>query len=580
MQHQVEAGQRTGLRLSQRLLVHGCFGMERVSFMRFPRVVLSRWLFGLGLLSGSVTAAEAPLLRQEFAGARSLMASPELARFQKVAALPESLALWERWLTGWARQLPGGMGAGGGGAEWATWIRGWWEMPSVLEVHTDGGGELDWALGVRLGEGSAGEQGRGLAGMLAKAWGGGIPEEDAVGGEVALPAGGGVLRWGVRGDWLMVGLGKRSWAAVQARLEEGRAFPGDAGVAEVWRGEADLAEWARRRGWAEAPPVLLTSWPRVEWKVEPRQGRLRTQARLVLSGAWEGVLSKWVVPTPLVRDPLVGFTAMQGADLWLGNVSVLQGFGVQKWPSQVFQWSLLERPWQQYFAALTPSPTQLMSRLVPALPLRVMTNSTLQGQTFSLRTTNEARRVELHGIPFFAPFLEAMEVEGESLVHGGLFLPLRGAPPAPDGLLSQVTGRTNLVWYDWEVTGEEMVRAAPTGAGRMETNRVGRLQQWMHLVQFGQMLTQPRGNLPRTPAGAVAVPGTAWVMAALPFLGETITEVTLTGPKEMSVVRQSTTGLNSMELVALLHWLEGGDADQGKEVVGRRSAPAPTGRVP
>jgi hypothetical protein len=300
---------------------------------------------------------------------------------------------------------------------------------------------------------------------------------------------------------------------------------------------------------------------------------------LALSEAWEGDLSKWVVPTQLVRDPLVGFTAMQGADLWLGNMPGLQGLGVEKWPSQVFQWSLLERPWQQYFAALTPSPTQLMSRLVPALPLRVMTNSTLQGQTFSLRTTNEARRVELHGIPFFAPFLEALEVNGESLVHGGLFLPLRGAPPAPDGLLSQVTGRTNLVWYDWEVTGQELVRSAPTGAGRKETNRVGRLQQWMHLLQFGQMLSKPQGMLPRTSTGEVAVPGTAWVMAALPLLGETITEVTLTGPEEMTVVRQSTTGLNSLELVALLRWLEGGDADQGRGV-GRTPAAVPTGRVP
>lgn len=551
--------------------------MERVSFMRFARVAVRRWVVGLGLgfLTGWVLAEERPLLRQEFAGARSLMGSPGLTQFQKVAALPETQVLVGRWLAGVARHLPEGTGRLEG--PWKEWLRGGWEVPSVLEVSADEGGDLDWAWGLRFGEGRAGEEGRKLGGMLARVWDGVAPAGEAVGGEVALPAGGGVLRWGVKGDWLVVGRGDRGWAAVQARLEEVRGFPGDAGVAEVWRGEVDLAGWARRRGWAEAPPVVLTSWPRVEWKVEPRQGRLRTQARLELPGAWEGTLTRWLVPTQLVRDPLVGFTAMQGADLWLGNLSGLQGLGVQKWPSQVYQWSLLERPWQQYFAALTPSPTQLMSRLVPALPLRVMTNTTLQGQTFSLRTTNEARRVELHGIPFFAPFLEALEMEGASLVHGGLFLPLRGAPPAPDGLLSQVTGRTNLVWYDWEVTGDELVRLAPTGGGKKETNRVGRLQQWMHLLQFGQMLTQPQAMLPRTPTGEVAVPGTAWVTAALPLLGETITEVILTGPAEMTVVRQSTAGLNSMELVMLLRWLEGGFSDQGKGV-GR--TPVPTGRVP
>jgi hypothetical protein len=133
------------------------------------------------------------------------------------------------------------------------------------------------------------------------------------------------------------------------------------------------------------------------------------------------------------------------------------------------------------------------------------------------------------------------------------------------------------VWYDWEVTGDEMVQLAPTGGGRKETNRVGRLQQWMHLVQFGQMLTQPRGNLPRTAAGAVAVPGTEWVMAALPLLGETITEVTLTGAEEMTVVRQSTTGLNAMELVALLRWLEGEGPGLGRSVAGKQE---PSGRKP
>jgi len=125
-------------------------------------------------------------------------------------------------------------------------------------------------------------------------------------------------------------------------------------------------------------------------------------------------------------------------------------------------------------------------------------------------------------------------------------------------LLSQVRGRTNLVLYDWETTGQAVVATNPPG-GRgpaRATNQIGRLIHFKHLLQFLMMSTSTRPNLlPSTEAGTIAVPGGAWIDAAAPRLGNTVTEVTRTGPAELSVVRQSQVGFSSLELVHLLRWI-------------------------
>lgn len=131
--------------------------------------------------------------------------------------------------------------------------------------------------------------------------------------------------------------------------------------------------------------------------------------------------------------------------------------------------------------------------------------------------------------------------------------------PAPGGLVAQVAGRTNLVLYDWETTGRRFFpdqRPRCTGP-RILTNDIGRLIQFKHLVQFAQLMYNQKSlKLPTNSEGELLIPGTDWIDAALPLLGDTVTEVSRTGPAELSLLRQSATGFNTMELLYLLRWVD------------------------
>jgi len=89
---------------------------------------------------------------------------------------------------------------------------------------------------------------------------------------------------------------------------------------------------------------------------------------------------------------------------------------------------------------------------------------------------------------------------------------------------------TNLVYYHWEATGERL----------------------KELPQFAQlMLVVTRHN--QVNMGSAAG---KWMERAGATPGTSNTEVTQTGPTELTFQRTSPTGLNAVEFLALADWLE------------------------
>jgi hypothetical protein len=101
---------------------------------------------------------------------------------------------------------------------------------------------------------------------------------------------------------------------------------------------------------------------------------------------------------------------------------------------------------------------------------------------------------------------------------------------APPELLREVTSRTNLVCYDWELTGPQ-------------------LEAWFYTGQAFRLLSF-RDQLP--PACA----SVKWFQAVPPKLGNCATAVTRTAPDELSFMRRSSIGFSSVELHLLADWLE------------------------
>jgi len=152
--------------------------------------------------------------------------------------------------------------------------------------------------------------------------------------------------------------------------------------------------------------------------------------------------------------------------------------------------------------------------------------------------------------PMMFPTLQvAPETNGQFLLIS--FFPLlQKNKPMPDDLLKQFLGRTNLVYYDWEGTGQ-------------------RIMQWQ--LYSGMLPILARTALPLPVAAATNNPSAPprarpplvveenWITGLTPMLmdRDTITEITRTAPAELTVVRKSPFALTSLELVMLSHWLSG-----------------------
>jgi len=111
--------------------------------------------------------------------------------------------------------------------------------------------------------------------------------------------------------------------------------------------------------------------------------------------------------------------------------------------------------------------------------------------------------------------------------HFGAIAPLAGNLAL---LFEQVRGRTNLFYYDWEITQARLV----------------------HGKQFYQLLCGATGrHVPSTNTAAQR-----WIAAVGPKLTNTVTEITQAGPQELSLVRRSPIGFTGFELATLATLLD------------------------
>jgi hypothetical protein len=96
-------------------------------------------------------------------------------------------------------------------------------------------------------------------------------------------------------------------------------------------------------------------------------------------------------------------------------------------------------------------------------------------------------------------------------------------------LASQVSGRGDLVYYDWELTGQ----------------RSRQLRAVRQLLALALNKPMPTYELPAH----------QWLLGVDKKLGNAITEVSLAGPRELKFVRRSDLGLSAVELIALFEWI-------------------------
>jgi len=280
---------------------------------------------------------------------------------------------------------------------------------------------------------------------------------------------------------------------------------------------------------------------------------VRTRGELVFSKPLNWEFEPWNIPTNLVHNPLVSFTAFRGARAWIASIPGWNKLNLATAPNQGYIWGLGGAAVETYFAA----PLQGASNAVYTLSQRVL--ESWNPWLASNRIGEFQRAADLNGLswdgfPFVAPFLKHLTLPGGGFVYAGVGpeSPLTNA--IPEALTLEITAHTNLVCYDWETTGPH-------------------IQAVNYISQALRVMTQT-AQLPADSAGM------GWLKAISPKLGNCGTEITASDPTHLLCVRKSGLGLTAPELHLLADWLESPSFPRGLHTFLAPGPHPPIGRQP
>ncbi|MBI3414206.1 MAG: hypothetical protein HY043_02620 [Verrucomicrobia bacterium] len=485
-----------------------------VPFMR--RVYTVLMAIGLAVLCGCQKKSEPPaspppkpaepkvelLFRHHFIGARQLTALTNAARLRAVGELPESQKLLERALQKLSAapfqflQPALASNAVDGAALIRPLLDDLWRSESVSAVKKRGIAPTEWSLRVRLDEERSALWETNLI-QLAQAWQLGSATNTNTNGLIRWEIGltGSICKFQIVRDFgvMLIGVARGSLpeeASLLKRLKSSSQTESSTEWLEVEANTAWLAENFALPAWLQGPPA---QWPRTELRLANREGRVRSQARLLYLEPLALPLPPWQIPTNTIHDPLVSFTAARGLSRWLGKFEAISQLQLPPLADQIAVWAESEIPFLTFAAMPAPEATNLVTQVAQNLPALVGSNQTQRVVGEFLFETNRAE-LRWRAVPPVSPWLRPLDEPAGRFVMAGLFPYAPSRRPAPAELLAQVLGRTNLIYFDWEIT-------------------QGRLQQWRQIGQLPTLLTYellPNGRR-RQRGGRLAVPGDNWL---------------------------------------------------------------------
>ncbi len=331
------------------------------------------------------------------------------------------------------------------------------------------------------------------------------------------------------GDWVLAGIGQGSFRSLSNVVEQltrdGR--PGKPFSTNAWLEiEADLASWD-----SAAPTTGSTNLPKVQLTLAGRGQKVRTTGQAVFPVPHNFQPEPWNLPTNSVREPLVSFAAAQPSKAWLQSREGLKTLPSAMIPSQLFGWSLADVPFQTYTAFPCPNAGNTLSQALEILA-DLITSNRVFTMPLSVQFNTNTYELSVLGLPLVAPFLHpSAEPDTNFLVAGFFPYPKKGKP-APAELFDQVLQRTNLLAYAWEVT-----------APRLEAWRTTALLY----MAFAGYVSPPTNS-----ASFIWSQDTNVTSQ----LDNCVTEIAITSPTQLELIRSSAIGFSGLELSLLTRWLE------------------------
>jgi hypothetical protein len=343
------------------------------------------------------------------------------------------------------------------------------------------------------------------------------------------------LRWNTGGpgsfwviparDWLLVGCGG-DFSTVQYEYlskikAEGRPIPA---LTHNWL-EADL-ESDGLGGW-----FRLLKPAHIRLTVAQGDDGLHVQALVTEATDVPWKSASWQIPKELMGGQLISFTAGQNVAAFLNINTTLSQLGSNPLTNQFYFWALDQMPLLNYMAwpvSNASNALEMLSVEAPAVlnPVLRRFNGT------ELVWNSKAGKLAWQNMRLFVPILESVRNKDGEFLLLSTFPKRFQSTPIPEALLNQIEGRTNVAYYDWEVTGRRL-------SG----------------LQMVSVMIANRAAGTNDDTFAALDAESQWINGVARLAGNTITEITRVAPNELSIEREASVGFTAVELILLSDWL-------------------------
>jgi hypothetical protein len=285
--------------------------------------------------------------------------------------------------------------------------------------------------------------------------------------------------------------------------------------------------WPRLAQWH--PKLKEFALPETQFTVTAPDTSFRINGKFSFPENLSLNLEPWRVPTNTLHQPFNSLTAVRGFASWFQSQAWAQPFQITPVPNQLFVWALPQVPFQTFAAIPVPDSVNALAqadtRLQPVLSAANARDYFITQITQGM-TNNQ---IGWQGVPFIAPHLRSVREPAGQFLFWETFPNSPKSKPLPPELFARLATK-DLVFYHWEITAD-------------------RVPQLLNLSQFGLMVTRHKQL-----AGGSA--GLKWLQRTGAALGNTDTEITQSGPAELTFARKAPGVFTAVELFALANWLE------------------------